>query len=155
MSPQRDPTRSRAVIATSLVFAAFFFADWIMEFGLVYRFALVPQELVTALQTLPGDPASLESWLTLVTVFTTVLVHADLMHLAFNVAYFWLFGTLLAQVAGDRWVVLGLLFCAIASAAAYVIHRAGGPASPVVGASGAISGVAGLYVLLAFRWEIP
>lgn len=155
MSPRRDPTRSRAVIATSLVFAAIFVADQAMEFGLVYRFALVPQDLVAALDTLAQDPGSARSWLTLGTVFTTVLVHADLMHLGFNVAYFWLFGTLLAQVAGDRWVVLGLVICSITSAAAFVVHRADGPATMVVGASGAISGIAGLYVLLAFRWEIP
>lgn len=155
MSRPRDPTRSRAVIATSLVFAAVFVADGIADFGLAYRFALVPQDLVRALETLPNDPGTVEAWLTLATVFTTVLVHADLMHLAFNVAYFWLFGTLLAQVAGDRWVVIGLIVCSVTSAAAFVVHRADGPPTLVVGASGAISGVAGLYVLLAFRWEIP
>ena len=65
------------------------------------------------------------------------------------------FGTLLAQVAGDRWVLLGLLICSIASAAAFVVHHVEGPATYVIGASGAISGVAGFYVLLSFRWEIP
>ena len=142
-------------MATSLLFTAVFVADWVTGFGLPYHFALVPQDLVQTLKSLPTDPNSLDAWLTLGTVFTTVLVHADLMHLAFNVGYFWLFGTLLAQVAGDRWVVMGLMWSSIASAAAFVIHRAGGPPTQVIGASGAISGIAGLYVLLAFRWEIP
>lgn len=150
-----DPTKSRAVIAVCVVLAAVFVADWVTGFGLAASFALVPQELVLAIETLAQAPGTPEAWLTLGTALTTVLVHADLMHLAFNLGYFWLFGTLLSQVAGDRWVLVALVVCSITSAAAFVVHRVEGPPTYVVGASGAISGVAGLYVLLAFRWDIP
>jgi len=146
---------SRAVIAVTLTLVAVFAAEALTGFGLAPTFALVPQELVRAIDTLGTHPGSGDAWLTIGTVFSTVLVHGDVMHLAFNLAYFWFFGTLLAQVAGDRWVLLGLLICSIASAAAFVVHHVEGPATYVIGASGAISGVAGFYVLLSFRWEIP
>ena len=155
MAALRDPTKSRAVIGFSLVLTAVFAAEALTGFALARTLALVPQELVAAIDTLATDPASVDAWLTIGTVFSTVLVHGDAMHLAFNLAYFWFFGTLLSQVAGDRWVLLGLLICSIASAAAFVVHHVEGPPTLVIGASGAISGVAGLYVLLAFRWDIP
>lgn len=146
---------SRAVIAVCLVLTAVFVADWLTDFGLAYALALSPQDLVAALGTLRSDPGSVDAWLTVGTVFSTLLVHADFVHLAFNLAYLWFFGTLLSQVAGDRWVLIALFVCALASAAAFVVHHASGPPSYVIGASGAISGVAGLYVLLAFRWDAP
>ncbi len=151
----RDPTKSRAVIGVSLALSAVFAAEALTGFELARTFALVPQELVRAIETLGSQPDSMDAWLTIGTVFSTVLVHGDVMHLAFNIAYFWFFGTLLSQVAGDRWVLFGLLVSSVASAAAFVIHHVEGPPTLVIGASGAISGVAGLYVLLSFRWEIP
>lgn len=155
MALARDPTKSRAVIAVCVVLTAVFVADWVTGFGLAYSFALVPQELVAAIDAIVGGRGAIDDWLTLGTAFTTVLVHGGLLHLAFNLGYFWLFGTLLSQIAGDRWVIAGLLLCSITSAAAFVVNRAEGPPTLVIGASGAISGVAGLYVLLAFRWELP
>ncbi len=155
MAIARDPTKSRAVIAVCLALTAVFVADWVTEFGLARTFALVPQDLVRALDTIGADPGSLDAWLTLGTAFTTLLVHADVMHLLFNLAYLWFFGTLLSQIAGDRVVLLALAVCAVTSAAAFVVNRAEGPPTQVIGASGAISGVAGLYVLLAFRWDTP
>ncbi len=155
MALARDPTKSRAVIAVCVVLTAVFVADWVTGFGLAYSFALVPQELVRAIDAIAGGRGAIDDWLTVGTAFTTVLVHGGLLHLAFNLGYFWLFGTLLSQIAGDRWVIFGLILCSVTSAAAFVVNRSEGPPTFVIGASGAISGVAGLYVLLAFRWELP
>ena len=155
MTRSRHPSVSRAVVGVTLVLAAVFVAEVITGFALASTMALVPHNLVAAFETLAVDPAEPTAWLTVGTVFSTILVHADVMHLLFNVAYFWFFGTLLAQVAGDRWVLIALIVCAVTSAVAFVLHRLDQPGAQVIGASGAISGVAGLYVLLAVRWEIP
>lgn len=154
-SHRPNATLSRAVIGVSILFAAIFVADQLTGFGLPRYFALVPQDLVAALEVLREDPGAADAWLTVGTVFSTVLVHADLQHVGFNILYFWFFGTLLAQLTRDRWVLLALLVCSLTSALAFVIHHIDGPRSPVIGASGAISGVAGFYVLLAFRWDAP
>lgn len=155
MASPRDPTISRAVIAVCLVLGAVFVADSVTDFDLARVLALWPVVLRASVGELVADPGNGMAWLGLATVFTSALVHADLMHLGFNLAYFWLFGTLLSQVAGNRWVILTLLWAALTAGLAYLVFDAGSAAAHIIGASGAITGVSGLYVLLAFRWEIP
>lgn len=150
---RRWSKNGRAVAGVSAVLLAVFLVDRVAGLGLVYRWALLPSALSRAVETLPRDPGDGAAWWAVATVWTSVLVHADLGHLASNLMFFWFFGSLLAQVAGDRWVLLGLAFTALGSGLAFVLLSAGSGA--VLGASGAISGVAGLYVLLAFRWEVP
>jgi len=155
MASPRDPTISRAVIAVCVALSAVFVADAVTDFDIARLLALWPVVLRASVGSLLDDPTNGPAWLGLATVFTSTLVHADVMHLGFNLAYFWLFGTLLSQVAGGRWVVITLAWASLTAGLAFVVLEAGSAASYVIGASGAITGVSGLYVLLAFRWEIP
>jgi len=144
---------SWAVIGVTAAFVAVFAVDAVTGLHLAHRWALLPSALLRALQTLRTDPGSGEAWWAVATIWTSVLVHANLTHLASNALFFWFFGTLLAHVAGERWVLIGLAVTSLGAGLAFVAHSGGGGA--VVGASGAISGVAGLYCLLAFRWSVP
>ena len=75
MSARRDPTRSRAVIATSLLLTAVYLADTFMGFGLVNVFALRPSELVLALGSLSTDPVMVrQNWLQAYDYATEVMV---------------------------------------------------------------------------------
>ncbi|HJL19904.1 MAG TPA: rhomboid family intramembrane serine protease [Sandaracinaceae bacterium LLY-WYZ-13_1] len=148
--------KSWAVIGVSALLAAVFVVDSVVGLGLARRWALFPSTLVRAFETLRADPGAAAAWATVGSVWTSVLVHADLGHLASNVAFFWFFGTLLAQIAGNRWVVATFLLTSLSSGLAFVVQQTqGGAGGAVIGTSGAISGVAGLYVLLAFRWDVP
>lgn len=155
---RRTHAYSRAVVGVTATLLGVFVVDHFTSLGLSYRWALQPTDLVRALRALSSDPSSGDAWWAVVTVWTSVLVHANLPHVASNVAFFWFFGTLVADVVGERWVLLSFAATALTSGLAFVVHTAfisqavGGS---VVGASGAISGVAGFYCLLAFRWEIP
>ena len=79
--------------------------------------------------------------------FASMFLHGGLFHLFFNMWSLWIFGDNVEVTLGHVRFVLFYLFCGIAAA---IVHCVMHPASaiPVVGASGAISGVMGAYMIL-------
>lgn len=88
----------------------------------------------------------------LVALFTSMFTHADIFHIFFNMLFLWIFGSRVEKLVGHaRFLALYLL----SGATAVVFHTAFSPFGgiealgiPAVGASGAISGVLGTYLLL-------
>lgn len=81
------------------------------------------------------------------TIFTSMFMHAGIAHLAGNMLYLWIFGDNVEDFMGKIPFLLFYLVCGIA---ATLSQLAFDPASniPNVGASGAIAGVLGAYILL-------
>jgi membrane associated rhomboid family serine protease len=86
-------------------------------------------------------------------VFTSMFLHGSWMHLLGNMWFLWLFGNNIEDSMGRVRFVVFYLLCGVAAALTQV---ATGPASgiPMVGASGAISGVMGAYLLLYPRVRV-
>ncbi len=78
---------------------------------------------------------------------TSMFMHGGIMHLAGNMLFLWIFGDNIENLIGHFRFIVFYLLCGFAAAVAQV---AMGPDSiiPMLGASGAISGVLGGYVLL-------
>jgi len=108
---------------------ALFFRDW----------AMIPAR-VTQLGEFSG-------------VFTSMFLHGGLLHLAGNMLFLWIFGDNLEDRMGHL-PFLG--FYLVSGLAAGMTHIIGGPVStvPTVGASGAIAGVMGGYLLLFPRARV-
>jgi membrane associated rhomboid family serine protease len=90
---------------------------------------------------------------TLATVFTGMFTHAGLLHLGGNMLFLWIFGNNVEDAMGPvRFVVFYLL----AGLAALALQVAIGPNSvvPTLGASGAIAGVLGGYIVLYPRARV-
>lgn len=86
-------------------------------------------------------------------IFTSMFLHAGFLHLAGNMLFLWIFGDNLEDQLGH----LGFLLFYLASGmAAALAHIAADPGSavPTVGASGAIGGVMGGYLLLFPRAKV-
>ena len=83
-------------------------------------------------------------WLT---IFTSMFMHGSLLHIGGNMLYLWIFGNNIEDALGKVRFLLFYLVCGVLAAAAQI---AAGPNSviPNVGASGAIAGVLGAYLLL-------
>ena len=81
------------------------------------------------------------------TVFSSMFMHAGLMHLAGNMLFLWIFGDNLEDEMGHIGFLLFYLACGVFAALAQII-AAPGANIPTVGASGAIAGVMGGYLLL-------
>jgi membrane associated rhomboid family serine protease len=81
------------------------------------------------------------------TALTSMFLHGGWMHLGGNMLYLWIFGDNLEKVMGPVRFLLFYLLCGVAATVAHILA---GPGStiPAVGASGAISGVLGGYMLL-------
>ena len=87
------------------------------------------------------------------TVFTSMFMHGGFWHLAGNMLYLWIFGNNIEDAMGH---VRFFIFYALCGAAAVFAQVLPNPVSetPMIGASGAISGVLGAYLLLYPRAKV-
>ena len=80
-------------------------------------------------------------------LFTSMFLHAGLAHLLGNMLFLWIFGDNVEDFFGHIGYLIFYLFCGVASGLVHIafnLHSS----LPAVGASGAISGVLGAYILL-------
>lgn len=86
-------------------------------------------------------------------LFTSMFMHGDLFHLLFNMLFLWVFGNNIEDSFGHFKFIIFYLACGVAAAFAHSVFN---PESliPMVGASGAISGVMGAYLLLYPRASV-
>jgi membrane associated rhomboid family serine protease len=92
---------------------------------------------------IPQAPGPYPIWLTL---FTAMFLHGSPLHLAGNMLYLWIFGDNVEEVLGTFRYVVVYLACGLIGSMAQI---AASPDSliPTLGASGAIAGVMGAYVV--------
>ena len=146
MIPLRDdnPTVLWPIVTVALILAntAVFFYELSLEprllDALIYQMGMVPASLLQA--HIPGTGGYF-------TVFTSMFLHGGPMHIIGNMLYLWIFGNNVEDSMGHLRFIIFYLIAGLAAAAA---HLALNPAStvPTIGASGAVSGVLGAYLVL-------
>lgn len=114
-----------------------------------YAYGVVPAVLFGDL-TLPPEVHALPPALTVV---SSMFLHGGWMHLIGNMMYLWIFGNNIEDAMGHGRFVLFYLLCGAAAALAQGL-AAPGSVIPMIGASGAISGVLGAYLLLHPRARV-
>ena len=85
------------------------------------------------------------------TPFTSMFLHGGWMHLLGNMLFLWIYGDNVEDGLGHLRFLLFYLVCGIAAVFAQALGNPGSP-YPIIGASGAISGVLGAYMLLLLLW---
>jgi len=86
-------------------------------------------------------------------LFTSMFMHAGWLHLLGNMLYLWIFGDNVEDRFGHAWFILFYLLCGIGALFAQLAFSADS-GIPMVGASGAISGVLAAYLLLYPKGKI-
>ena len=81
------------------------------------------------------------------TVFTSMFLHGGLLHVGGNMLFLWIFGNNIEDVMGSLSYVGFYLLSGLVAAAAHIAVQPNSTV-PVVGASGAIAGVMGAYMVL-------
>ncbi len=83
----------------------------------------------------------------IIPLFTSMFLHGGWLHLISNMLYLWIFGDNVEDRMGHFRYIFFYVLCGLAAAAAHIITN---PESeiPTIGASGAIAGVLGGYMLL-------
>ena len=89
----------------------------------------------------------------ILTPFTSMFLHGGWGHLLGNLMFFWVFGNNVEDSMGRIRFLLFYLICGLAAAIAHIMVQPASPL-PTVGASGAISGVLGAYLVLYPRIRI-
>ncbi len=102
---------------------------------------------LTSPETLSGHGSSLGSLSGLLHAFSAQFFHVDGVHLLGNAAYFLVFGTQLERIVGGTTLVLSTLLMGTVAMAVTTLNWAHSDAV-LIGASGAVSGVLGLLLVL-------
>ncbi len=111
-------------------------------------FGVVPNDITHLSQNIPYTPIPEP-----LTFITYMFLHAGWMHLIPNMLFLWVFADNVEDAFGYFSFALFYLLCGVASALAHVVMTPDSPA-PLIGASGAVSGVLGSYLLLYPRARI-
>jgi len=109
---------------------------------LFYSYGLIPSVLMNINQ-LPMDLHVLPAW---VTIFTSMFMHGGFMHLLGNMLYMWIFADNIEDDLGHIKFLIFYLLAGIGAAMTQVLIDTNSQI-PMVGASGAIGGVLGAYLI--------
>jgi membrane associated rhomboid family serine protease len=109
----------------------------------VFEYGMIPARVFGGAE-LPPEFVSVPPW---TTVLTSMFMHGGVMHLALNMLFLWIFGNNVEDSMGHARYLVFYIACGIAAALAQALIDLSSTV-PMIGASGAISGVLGAYVLL-------
>lgn len=159
MIPLRDenPTLSPPHVTRFLIIAnvIIFLLVWLSD----YVTALSGFEIISleeAIQMYGMIPHYITNYERLYTLFTSMFLHGGIVHLAGNMLYLHIFGDNVEYAFGRGRYLAFYLLCGIAASVAHILSLTtpDGWLVPAVGASGAISGVLGAYLLLYPRARV-
>jgi membrane associated rhomboid family serine protease len=131
-SRRTAPLVTYGLIALNVLF---FFFEMSQGEPFIRQWSVVPRELV-------ANPT-----VELPTVFTSMFMHAGWMHLLGNMLYLWIFGDNVEDQMGHTKFLVFYLLCGVAATLAQVMVSSTS-SIPNLGASGAIAGVLGSYIIL-------
>ncbi len=140
MLPLRDdiPSNKRPVITYMLI--AMNVAVFIYEMSLgrdlrsfVISYGVIPQNILAGTG--------------LYTLFSSMFLHGDFWHILGNMLYLWIFGDNVEDTLGKFWFIVMYFLSGLVGSFAHILVSPGSTI-PTIGASGAVSGVLGCYLLL-------
>ncbi len=156
MIPLRDdnPTTIRPLVTVGLIVACILIFLWQSSLGVgqgaaVYALGVIPAVLFGQAQLAPEL-----GWVTpVLTPMTSMFLHGGIFHLLGNMLYLWIFGNNIEDAMGHGRFVVFYLLCGIAAVFSQALPDTSS-VIPMIGASGAISGVLGAYLLLYPRARV-
>lgn len=155
MIPLRDinPTNRFAIVSFTLIvlnIAVFVYELTLGVMGgeaFLASFALIPKRLFFP-ETVTGSTIPVTA-----TLVTSMFLHGGLLHIAGNMLYLWIFGNNVEDATGRARFFVFYVLCGLLAATAHAfMHRSS--LTPMIGASGAVAGVLGAYVLLYPRARV-
>ena len=135
-----NPTKHFPLLTLVLIGGNIFVFFWEFSYPgsaemMFSNYGLVPHDFVNSpVQSYPN-------------VFSAMFLHGGLMHLAGNMLFLWIFGDNIEDVLGKTRFLSFYLLCGLIAALSHVFMDTGSKV-PMVGASGAISGILGAYLVL-------
>lgn len=145
----RTPIVNYILIAINII--VFIFAQGMgSNEAFLMSYSTVPREILTGTDIVTG-PLGASPEPVYLTILTSMFMHGSWMHLGGNMLYLWIFGDNLENVMGHVKYLVFYLLCGALASLAHVFASSilqSGLDIPSLGASGAISGVLGGYMVL-------
>lgn len=144
-----NPTRRLAIVTIAIVALCIAAFLWQMSLGemeyerAVFGFGFIPAVFFSDAALSPDLVRVPKE----ATVLTSMFLHGDVLHIGGNMLYLWIFGNNVEDAMSRPRFIAFYTLCGVAAAFAQAFAE---PSSeiPMIGASGAISGVLGAYLLL-------
>jgi membrane associated rhomboid family serine protease len=155
MFPLRDTIPSRSFPIITVVIICLNLLIFFYEFTLGAK----AETLISSLGMIPASFANflsvdISSWPPLIlTLFSSVFLHGSWFHVISNMWYLWIFGDNIEDRTGHLRFLLFYLLCGLLAGIAHIVMN---PLSeiPTIGASGAVAGIMGAYIVLFPRSKI-
>jgi len=166
--PYHDENQTQRTAVVTLGIIAVCVAVWLVVQGAgsarmvaasVCNYGLIPAELTESLPPGRGFPMGqgmvcvIDPGREISHLFTSMFLHGSWMHLLGNMWFLWLFGNNIEDSMTRPRFVIFYLMCGLAAALLQTFVQPASPL-PMVGASGAISGVMGAYLILYPRVRV-
>ena len=157
MIPLQDDTPSslKPYVTLFLIAAcsAVYLWQWSMDLGAARRVVFALGAIPAVLLTDARLPLDLEWIPRYATPVTSMFLHGSWMHLLGNMLFLWIYGDNVEDALGHARYLLFYFLCGIVAIFAQALSNPHS-AYPIIGASGAISGVLGAYLLLFPRAKV-
>lgn len=143
------------LVANVIVFV--FFQQLGANMHAIAAYSVVPAEILSGEDLVIEGSLAVSPSPVFITILTSMFMHGGIAHIAGNMLYLWIFGDNLENVMGHFKYLLFYLLCGILASLAHVFATqwlGHSEMIPSLGASGAISGVMGGYLLLFPRNEV-
>ena len=130
-----------------------FLTSWDWIFGLE-SWMIVPREITAAFNEIKAGEVSLGAASELLSCLGCAFLHGDLDHLVGNMLFFWIFGAVIMELTGWRWLLMIFVTTSVGASIGQVMME---PDSwiPALGASGAVMGFEGAYLGMVVRRKRP
>jgi len=125
--------------------------DWI--FGLK-GWMLVPGEVTAAFSEIQDGQVSLDAVSELLSCVGCAFLHGDLDHLVGNMLFFWIFGAVILELTGWRWLLVIFVTTSVGASVGQIMLEPNATI-PALGASGAVMGFEGAYLGMVVRKKRP
>ncbi|GBE05373.1 MAG TPA: rhomboid family intramembrane serine protease [Nitrospirae bacterium] len=146
MIPYKDdnPTRTFPYVTIGLIAVNTMVFIWQVSIPsdperIAFAYGAVPHFMLTFSTVQPIHP--------FLSVFTSMFIHGSFLHLFANMLYLWIFGDNIEDRLGKVRFILFYLTCGLLAAYAHALTESHSMV-PMIGASGAVSGILGAYLLL-------
>ena len=149
MIPLKDdnPTRTVPFVTVSLIVlnsAIFFYQMFLpaeLDRLITLKYGVIPFEIIHWVDIRPETSIPV-----VLTLITSQFLHGGLFHLGGNMLYLWIFGNNIEDILGHVRFLIFYLICGIIAGLVHVVTLPGSTI-PTIGASGAISGILGAYLI--------
>ncbi len=146
LGPSRLPI---LLLAATIVLVSI--ADWLLDFTSAMMVPLLVEE---GWDRLKAGEISWKSLWPLITMVTHAFLHSGPQHLLWNMLLFWIFGSVILEICGWRWMLAIFIITAVGGALGQMMIDRGGMIF-MLGASGTVMGFQGAYLGLVVQKARP